>query len=186
MLQLIRNFLCFTKLRLCLAPSQHPKWLAVPVNPSLWILWRPLTARGDCVLPKCFLSRRKSMHEGACAWHLLITLSPYIQHTRRGSESQPPMLWLIDRETNWYKWIELAEKKKKKKEACLVVGTERSSCKLKSNIQQCEIRGCGSSPEWSHQPYSAPHEMLGDKTLLLLICIKWRHCGTCLGRWAGR
>lgn len=63
-LQLVRNFLCFTKIRLCLPPSQHPKWLAVPVNPSLWILWRPLTARGDCVLPECFLSRRKSMHQG--------------------------------------------------------------------------------------------------------------------------
>lgn len=63
-LQLIRNFLCFTKIRLCLPPSQHPKWLAVPVNPSLWILWRPLTARGDCILPECFLSRRKSMHQG--------------------------------------------------------------------------------------------------------------------------
>lgn len=64
-LQLIRNFLCFTKIRLCLPLSQHPKWLAVPVNPSLWILWRPLTARGDCFLPECFLSRRKSMEEGA-------------------------------------------------------------------------------------------------------------------------
>lgn len=52
-LQLIRNFLCFTKIRLCFLPSQHPKWLAVPVNPSLWILWRPLTARGDCV-PRVF------------------------------------------------------------------------------------------------------------------------------------
>lgn len=52
------------KIILRLPPSQHPKWLAVSVNPGLWILWGPLTARGDPALPECFLSSKKSMYQG--------------------------------------------------------------------------------------------------------------------------